>query len=444
MQATPKITILDTTESVCPVCLKVVKATVVARGKAVYMEKGCPEHGSVTTYLWPDVDHYRWIKGLSFPYSPPKTPVKTGQGCPRDCGLCKNHLRHSTLVEIEVTERCNLRCPVCFMAAGAARNAFKADPGIQALGDKYRTIVEKAGPQTSVQLTGGEPTIRRDLPEIIRLGLNMGLTAIEINTNGVVIANDYTFLKELVRAGASGIYLQFDGITSDVYKKIRGEDLLSVKLQAIENCRRAGIQVVLAMTVIEGINHCQLGQVLEFALQNKDVIAGIAYQPAFGSGRFDIAVNKRLTMGDVIFMLAEQSQGLLEPYDFWPLGCSHPLCSSAVYLVEEEGKIAPLNRRLTLEDYLAEFDPQSPQGSVLGDIAYKKFPHLQAGLSIVIMNYMDAFTMDLKRLRECSMTVLDKDGGIVPFCSYQLTNTDGRRKDEISVPNTNLRGNCHV
>ena len=448
MQSDQGITVLDTTKSVCPVCLNIVEADVIVQEKAVYLKKCCPEHGETVTYLWPDVEHYRWMSGLKLPYIRPKLQLDSTQGCPRDCGLCKAHLRHSTLVEIEVTERCNLRCPVCFMAAEAAPAALKTpsgiadqDPGIEALEAKYRAILEKSGPQTSIQITGGEPTVRQDLPEIVRLGLNMGLEAIEINTNGVVIANDYAFLEKLVLAGASGIYLQFDGLTSEVYQKIRGQNLLPIKLKAIENCRQAGIQVVLAMTVIEGINHDQMGRVLDFALLNKDVIAGLAYQPAFGSGRFDVDTNKRLGMGDVIFMLAEQSQGLLKPYDFWPLGCSHPLCSSATYLIDYEGKIEPLTRKLTREEYMAEFDPQSPQGSVLGDIAYKKYPDLKSGLSIVIMNYMDAFTMDLKRLRECSMTVLGKDDKIVPFCSYQLTNTSGQRRDELL---TNARGNYHV
>jgi uncharacterized radical SAM superfamily Fe-S cluster-containing enzyme len=369
MEPDNNIAILEHTESVCPVCLKVIKAKIVTRGGAGYMEKHCPEHGTNITYLWPDAEHYRWMAELKFPYVLPKSLVRASEGCPRDCGLCQSHLRHSTLVEIEVTERCNLRCPVCFMAAGEARAAFKADPDMNVFKEKYRAILEKSGPQTSVQLTGGEPTVRRDLPEIIRLGLDMGISAIEINTNGVVIANDFNFLKSLVQAGASGIYLQFDGLTANVYDQIRGEDLIGIKLQAIENCRKARIQVVLAMTVIEGINDDQLGRVLDFAIENKDTVAGIAYQPAFGSGRFDIAVSKRLTMGDVIFMIAEQSKGLIKPYDFYPLGCSHPLCSSATYLIEGQGKLEPLTRRLSIGEYLTAFNSESPQGSVLGDIA---------------------------------------------------------------------------
>ncbi len=182
------------------------------------------------------------------------------------------------------------------------------------------------------------------------------------------------------------------------------------------------------MTIIEGVNHNQIGDVLKFALQNRDVIAGIAYQPAFGSGRFDVSFQKRLTMGDVIYLLAEQSKGIIEPHDLWPLGCSHPLCSSSTYLVEDQGEIKPLTRMLKPQEYLDQFNPDSPQGSVLADIAATKYPHLDPGLAIVIMNYMDAMNLDLKKMRECSMVVAGKDGGLIPFCGYQLTNVDGKSR----------------
>jgi len=431
MQSTENNTTLDHTQSVCPICLKVVPAKTVVRGKAVYLEKACPQHRPFVTYLWPDVDHYLWMSGFKVPYKLPSLPCASRRGCPRDCGFCGSHLRHPTLVEIEVTERCNLRCPVCFMSAGAARAALQPEPSLEQIKAKYQAILDQSGPQTSIQLTGGEPTVRKELPEIIRMGWEIGFSAIEVNTNGVVIAKDPDYIQKLAYAGISGIYMQFDGLTDDVYEKIRGEKLLALKLKAVENCRKAGVQVVLAMTIIEGINDDQIGRVLEFALQNKDTVAGIAYQPAFGSGRFDVAVQKRLTMGDVIFMLEEQSQGLLQAYDFWPLGCSHPLCSSAAYLVKNNGRLESLTRRLSTEEYIAEYDADSPQGSVIGDIAARKFPELEPGLSIVIMNYMDAFSMDLKRLKECSMAVADSEDGIVPFCSYQLTNIDGKRQNEL-------------
>lgn len=421
---------LNETESVCPVCLKIVTAQVVTQGQAVYLKKACPEHGAFSTYLWPDIDHYHWMNTFRFPLVRPQQPVASGKGCLEDCGLCSSHLRHPTLVEIEITQRCNLRCPVCFMAADAVQASAHPDPDLAAIEGMYKVILEKTGPQTSIQLTGGEPTVRQDLAEIVRLGRRIGFNAIEVNTNGMVIAKDPAYVEHLAEAGISGIYLQFDGLTRSVYQKIRGEDLLDEKLKAIENCRLAGVQVVLAMTLIAGINHDQMGAVLEFALENREVIAGIAYQPAFGSGRFDVSTERRLTMGDVAFLLAEQSHGLIEPYDFWPLGCSHPLCDAATYLVEDQGAIKPLTRLITPQQYAGSFDPDSPQGSVLGDIAAKLFPQLIPGLSIVIMNFMDAVSMDLKRLRECSMTVASPDGRIIPFCAYQLTDIYGKRKNQ--------------
>lgn len=432
MQQSKSFTILDHTESVCPICLKVVKADIVVREKAVYMEKSCPEHGAYTSYLWPDVEHYQWMNHFKVPSIPPHSPIPTQHGCPTDCGLCKAHLRHPTLVEIEVTEGCNLRCPVCFMAANDFRPS--PDPDLETLAEKYRYILQNTSPQTSIQLTGGEPTTRKDLPEIVRLGREIGFGAIEVNTNGMVIGRDLDYLTRLAEAGISGIYLQFDGLTESVYKTIRGEDILATKLKAIENCREAGVQVVLAMTVIEGINEDQMGDVLNFALKNRDVIAGIAYQPAFGSGRFDVSMTKRLTMGDVIFMLSEQSQGRIEPYDFWPLGCSNPLCSSSTYLVEEKGKLQSISKKLTPQEYVNSFDPQSPQGSVFADIVIHKYPELEPGLSILIENYIDARNMDLKKLRECSMIVAGKEGGLIPFCGYQLTNIEGKKRSEVSMP----------
>ncbi len=423
--------ILEQTKSVCPICLEVINAQIVVRGRAVYMEKTCEKHGPFSSYLWPDVEHYLWLNNFRLPTIRPRAVTSSIRGCPEDCGLCEAHLRKPTLVEIEVTERCNLRCPVCFMSAEEFRKTVRPDPSLEEIASKYDFILQNTEGDTSIQLTGGEPTVRSDLPEIVHIGREKGFRSIEINTNGVVIGRNLKYLYKLAKAGISGIYLQFDGLTNGVYEVIRGGDFLDIKLRAIENCRRAGVQVVLAMTVIYGINENQMGEVLDFALKNRDVIAGLAYQPAFGSGRFEVALEKDLTMGDVIFMLAKQSNGLIEPYDFWPLGCSNPHCSTSTYLVEVEQKLQPLTKLITPEEYIHSFDSNSPQGSVFADIAVEKFPKLELGLSILIENYMDANNLDLKKLRECSMVVAGRDGGLIPFCRYQLTNISEERCSEI-------------
>ena len=233
---------IGTTRSICPECLRQLPAVdVVHDDGTVWMERTCPDPGFFEAYRWPNAEHYRWMASLAFPKAAPavRRPADKDRPCPTDCGICTRHQRKPTLVEIEVTQSCNLRCPVCFMSAEADPHAMP----IETISSMYDAIAEQAGIDTGVQITGGEPTTRKDLAQIVAIGREKGFWGIEVNTNGVVIARDEAYLQSLVDAGCTGIYLQFDGLTSDVYEKVRGLDLLQTKLDAIENCRRAGIQV---------------------------------------------------------------------------------------------------------------------------------------------------------------------------------------------------------
>jgi uncharacterized radical SAM superfamily Fe-S cluster-containing enzyme len=423
---------LYATRSLCPECLAVLPAEIKADdGGVVWMTRTCPEHGEIQTRVWPDAEHYQWLRSLAFPrVRPAAAAVHPSElPCPTGCGICHRHQRKPTLIEIEVTQRCNLHCPVCFMSA----EADYTDVSLDELAGFYGAILAASGTETGVQLTGGEPTVRDDLPEIVALGRRLGFWGVEVNTNGLRIAQDPAYLSELVAAGCTGIYLQFDGVSAEPYRSIRGADLLAVKLRAIENCRAAGIQVVLAMTIVSGVNSLELGAVVDFALANVDVVAGLALQPAFTSGRFDAERSVELTMGDVIFMLEEQTNGLIQTTDIVPLGTSHPLCDTGTFLarVEAEGEVqhafVPITRNLSRDEYRALYNPDSPQGSVFGDILVKQGLSPEGGLSLIIMNYMDAYSADLERFEECSMFVTMADGRLIPFCTYQLTDCAGQR-----------------
>ena len=128
----------------------------------------------------------------------------------------------------------------------------------------YDVIADAVGIDGAVQITGGEPTCRKDLPEIIRMGRAKGFWGIEINTNGLVIAARDGYLEELVAAGLTGVYLSFDGLTGEVYEGTCGRDILDVKMRVVERCREAGIQVVLSVAVVAGLNDGQLGDLLRF------------------------------------------------------------------------------------------------------------------------------------------------------------------------------------
>jgi len=416
--------LLRETLSICPSCARTLDARIVERSGAVYMEKKCPDHGSCITYLWPDAQHYRWLEGFRAPLVSPLAATGAGRACPAGCGLCASHLRRATLVELEVTRRCDLRCPVCFVAAGEPL----AEPDLETLQSMFTAALAQAGAETSIQLTGGEPTVRDDLQRIVRSARALGFHAVEINTNGLRIASEPGYLESLRSSGISGVYLQFDGLNDAAYEALRGHALLQEKLAAVARCRQAGVQVVLAMTVVRGVNEDQLGSVLAFALENRDVVAGVAYQPAFTSGRFEPEAAVSIGLGDVVLGLAEQSYGLIGPRDLWPLTTSHPLCSVGTLLLRSKNTFESATRFITMEDFVEGCDAASPQGSVFSDLLARKGVDVSDGLSVVVMNYMDATNLDLERLRECSMVVTMEDGRLVPFCAYQLTTASGDRQ----------------
>ena len=415
---------LGTTRSLCPECLRQLRAAIVAHDDGtVWMERTCPDHGFFQAYIWPDAEHYLRFRELALPAIAPKAMRAMQAPCPFSCGICSHHVRRPTQVGIELTQRCNLKCPVCFMSSKSADDEL-ATEDFRAI---FETIRDNAGADCGVNLTGGEPTVRPDLPEIVRIGHEVGIRSIEISTNGIVLARDGKYLQALADAGISGIYLQFDGTTPEPYLATRGTDLLALKLQAIEACRAHGVQVVLAMTIVGGVNDDQIGDVVRFALENNDVVAGIGLQPAFTSGRFEVREAKPLTMGDVIFALEKQTDGLIRVDDVIPLGCSHPLCDAGTYLARVGDSFLPVTRDLSRAEYLAAYDPMSPQGAVLWDIAARRMPGFKGGLSLIIMDYMDKTNIDLERLEQCSMFHATVDKRLVPFCASELTDAQGNR-----------------
>ena len=167
---------------------------------------------------------------------PPKIALTEGSvesQCPLHCGVCNNHLQTACCVLLEVTERCNQNCTYCFAKAGE-NNAV--DPNLKEIERKYDLLLEWGEERPfNIHLSGGEPTVRDDLPDIVRMGKYKGFVYIQINTNGRRLAFEEDYTKELKKAGADVIYLQFDGIDDSIYNALRQEALFDIK-KAIENC----------------------------------------------------------------------------------------------------------------------------------------------------------------------------------------------------------------
>ncbi|MBQ7801509.1 MAG: radical SAM protein [Oscillospiraceae bacterium] len=428
------------TTSVCPVCLSRIPAgKVVGEDGNIYMEKRCFEHGEFRTLIWEgDLESYRaWASMDAGGKVLPVRAVEVEKGCPYDCGLCQSHERDGCCVLLELTNRCNLRCPVCFASAGEQK---PKDLTLEEIGRQYDLLMERGGP-FNIQLSGGEPTMRDDLPEIIALGKSKGFTFFQLNTNGVRLAEEAGYAEKLAKGGVSVVFLQFDGLDDEIYRTLRGRPLLSVKRKAIENCREAGLPVVLVPTVAPGVNDHSLGEILRFALERMPHIRGVHIQPISYFGRCGLeAPAMRLTIPRMLRIIEEQTHGLMKSGDFGGGGAESPYCSfHASYMRKADGSMKALPRRRSQCCCVKSSDARdfvSQQWS--GKAAYADGDEATSALDAFLqqavdntftvsgMLFQDAWNLDLDRLKRCYICEVDTDLGMVPFCAYNLTDINGR------------------
>jgi uncharacterized radical SAM superfamily Fe-S cluster-containing enzyme len=443
------------TESVCPVCLQRIPATRVFDEQDVYLQKTCPQHGSFRTILWrgiPPFKSWRRPKTPSFPANP---LVSDDLGCPYDCGLCTHHRQHTCSVLLEVTQRCDLRCPVCFADAG---QTDQADWTMEEIGFWYRRLLEMGGP-FNIQISGGEPCVRDDLPQIIRLGRSFGFSYFQVNTNGLRLARDPRYLSELKAAGLSTVFLQFDAVRDDSYRIIRGRNLLEEKLKAIEQCKQAGVGVVLVPTLIPGVNADQIGGILKLAVSLIPTVRGVHFQPVSYFGRYPQPPDNssRMTLPEIMRSIQEQSAGLFQTGMFSPPGCENALCSFHANFVQmPDGELKSLNAQPSVcnctpiiaaegaarsRRFVAENWSMAPEKTALRLAESPSFGDWDLFLErkrshpfcISGMAFQDAWNLDLERLKDCCIHVAAPDGRLVPFCAYNLTSSRGESLYRIPV-----------
>lgn len=355
------------TESLCPECLAVIDAKIDDYDGLVFMEKRCAEHGPYRELISTDTKFYNLIisRDLSLRRRV-SNPIKGEQGtCPNGCGVCREHLSQPLMMNIDLTNRCNLNCPFCFA------NANKRGEVVELSIEQVRKMIETACLVDTVQpscfqFTGGEPTIHPQFLEALTEAKKRRFSQVQVATNGIRFAEDAGFAAEAGQAGMNVAYLQFDGLDDKVYMKTRGRALLDIKLKAIDNLYRASVRTVLVPTIVKGVNEDQIGEIIRFAVKNIDRIIGISWQPVSFTGRIDYQqrLAQRFTVADLVREIEEQT-GWVDMYrDWYPFGFADPFtrllelvrgerqmavgcsphCGVATYLIVDatKGKVFPI------------------------------------------------------------------------------------------------------
>lgn len=483
--------VINRTQSICPVCQIPVEAFYTEEQSRVYFVQNCPEHGEFKTLASEFAEDFRKWTANPVINIPPKQTITKGDpedgSCPLHCGNCENHLQTACCVLIDVTERCNQHCPYCFALAGDEIDPN--EPTLEEISKKYDWLLEQgeAGREFNIQLSGGEPTVRDDLPEIIKMVRDKGFRYVQINSNGRRLAEEDGYAQKLKEAGASVIFMQFDGTRDDIYMKMRGEPLFEKKVQAIRNCEKAGLAVTLVPTVVRGVNDRNLGEIMDFIVENVNVVKGVHFQPASFFGRYPEGdeLEGRITMFGLLRELESQKPEI-KVDDSLPVSTGHALCCFySTYIKEPDGSVrctltqkqrregvsccdtqtadcccAPQTAADELEivkrdrDYvLDKWDisisgdcccgqetASEIQGAVPKYNSSEEITDLDEFLSyyrkntftVTGMAFQDITNLDAERLKRCRVVQLTDDYRLVPFCAYNTiyrqTNKRGNKK----------------
>ncbi len=441
------------TTSLCEECLALVPAKILIEEGEVYYQKRCPAHGVQKTRVSSDAGYFKWCKDFQKPGDRPLDyQTRTEYGCPLDCGLCPDHEQHSCLALIEINEECNLECPVCFAESSPMR---KKHLSLDKVGFMMDALVKSEGEPDILQISGGEPTIHPQIVDILKLAKTKPIRHLMINTNGVRIASDKEFVKQLaaLRPGFE-VYLQFDSMKKEALENLRGVDLRNVRKKALDNLEEAGISTTPVVTVKKGVNEDEVGAIIDHALSYR-CVRGVTFQPVQDAGRnegFD-KNRDRVLLSDIRRGIYEQSSVFKAP-DIIPLPCN-PETISIAYGIRDGRKVTPITSLIPQHDLVAAvpnavsfeknrelkqrvidlFSLSSgdlntaermqsllcclPEIPVLKNMSYENV------FRVTIVQFMDRFNFCLANIKRSCIHFVTPHGQIIPFENYNMFYRNG-------------------
>ena len=439
------------TMSLCPQCLSKIPAKILIKNNHVYLLKTCEQHGDFLCLLEEDAEYYLNRHYYDKPGTISKIQTVKDKGCPFDCGLCPEHDQHSCIALIEITDSCNLQCPVCY-ANGRDKGCFLGLEEIGRMMDLFQD--SEFGEAEILQISGGEPTIHPDIIKIIELARKKNIKYVMVNTNGLRIADDIEFVKQLSRfVGGFEVYLQFDGFAEKTYQHFNGKNLWEVKQRAINNLTRYNIPLTLVSRIEKGINDNEIGRIVQFGIETS-CVRGINFQPVacFGRG-IEPCTSDRITMTGILQRIEQQTKAMIKKDDFIPLPCNVEKVA-ITYLYRKQGEFIPITRNAKIRNYLHlikntfAFDAeavlqQTAKGLLKGDVCsclsfLKDFmPMAPLGFHlkpkkdkidyvtentfrISVTTFLDLYNFDHKAIKKECVHIITPDLKKIPFSAYNM------------------------
>jgi 7,8-dihydro-6-hydroxymethylpterin dimethyltransferase len=293
-----------------------IKATIIERDGKILMVKDCPTHGHFEDVMAMDTEFFKHLEEV-FPGRDIR--AHNDEKLHHHGSSTVLHGRGSVLT-IDLTNRCNMMCDPCFMDANQVGFVHELTwDEIKTMLDNAITI--KPRRQMSVQFSGGEPTLSPYFLDAVAYARKVGYNSVQAATNGIEFAKSFEFAKQAAEAGLRYAYLQFDGIGNAANSHRLVGNLFDVKLQAIENLHKAGVEIVPVVTIVNDLNNEQVGRIIQFALDNPKRISFLSFQPVSFTGRDEAVTDdrrqaQRYTLSHLAHDVKGQT-GLGEPARDW-------------------------------------------------------------------------------------------------------------------------------
>ncbi len=447
---------LKSTVSLCPECLQHVPALVFTRLGRVILGKHCPTHGASEAVIENDASWYYLSNkdhvGRRFaedrvwriPDYVPFTKDDGGEACCAPGESCAtgdgtDQLANRTCtVLVEVTDACNLACPVCYSDAKGTRY-LPFDDFVRTI----RALVEKKGQLDSVQVTGGESLLHPRFWDMVGfLHGEPGVKKVFVPTNGLLFAKEENAALAARYADKLMLLLQFDALSSGANEVLRGASPTKLREKIIARMDALGVPMQLTMTLSQDVNEGEIGQVLDVGLAH-DNVKLVAMQPVTWSGRYELGRDpmERLTLSDIANGVMASARAKMGPNDFVPIPCSHPNCGWLTVFLRRFGIVhnvvryadvqkvtehAAYKTLLNTSEVRALLGTTDDVGKKITAWLGQRFVRSTDMFSIAIKPFMDRYTYDQDRIANCCHHTTDTHGNLLSFCEY---NALGRQQD---------------